>query len=156
MLAVRFLRSRSAPQGQSTSSPSSASYGSSAYNTPPMAGSTGSGMTSGSASTPPGGYTAGAQAALDRARSTLRTSAPGGGSTAGIGMNPGTPAAPGPSADSPGSQSERPAPNPSITPLSSGTTAGLGSAAPAREPGARADGGASTSERTGTGGRNQP
>jgi hypothetical protein len=154
MLAVRFLRSRSEPQA--TSSPSSASYGSSAYNTSLMAGSTGSGMTAGSASTPPGGYTAGAQAALDRARSTLRTSAPGGGSTTGIGMNPRTPAAPGPGAGSLGSQSERPTPNPSITPLSSGTTPGLGSAAPAREPGARADGGASTSERTGAGGRNQP
>jgi hypothetical protein len=156
MLAVRFLRSRSEPQGQSTSSPSSASYGSSAYNTSPMAGSTGSGMAAGSASTPPGGYTAGAQAALDRARSTLRTSAPGGGSTAGIGMNPGTPAAPGSGYGTSGPQSERPTPRPAATPSTTGTAAGTGNATPSPTPDARRGGSSSTSERTGPGGRNQP
>jgi len=156
MLAVRFLRSRSEPQGQPTSSPSSASYGNSVYGTPPRAGSTGSGATPGSASTPPSGYTAAAQEALNRARSTPPSSTSGGSSAAGSGANPETPAAPGSGYGTSGLQSERPTPNPSVTPRSGGTSAGTENAAPTPTTDARSGSSASISERTGAGGRNQP
>jgi hypothetical protein len=155
MLAVRFLRSRSEPRGQSTSSPSSASYGSSAYNTPPRAGSTGPGMTSRSASTQPGGYTAAAQEALNRATASRTTSPSRSGSASGAGVNPGTPAAPGPGYGTSVPQSEEPTPSPATTPVTSSTPAGAGSTTPTPAPGAQSGVSPSTSERTGADGRNQ-
>jgi hypothetical protein len=155
MLAVRFLRSRSEPQRQPTSSPSSASYGNSVYGTPPRAGSTGSATTPGSAATPPGGSTAAAQEALNRATASRTTSPPRSGSASGASMNPGTPAAPGPGYGTSVPQSERPTPNPAATPVTSNTPAGAGSTTPTRAPGAQSGVSSSTSERTGAGGRNQ-
>jgi hypothetical protein len=162
MLAVRFLKSRSEPQIQSTSSLNAASYGHSPYTTPSMARSTGSTMTPGAASTPSSGYTAAAQDALNRATpspatSPARSGSPSGiGSASGSGMIPGTPAVQRPGTGSLNSQADQPTPSPSITPRSSGPTAGSESAAPAREPGTRTSDGSSTSGRSGAGSRNQP
>jgi len=155
MLAVRFLRSRSEPQGQPTSSPSSASHGNPVYGTPPRAGSTGYGTTPGSPSTPPGGYTAAAQEALNRATASRATSPSQSGSASGAGVNPGTPAAPGPGYGTSVPQSERPTPSPVATPVTSSPPAGAGSTTPTRAPGAQSGVSPSTSERTGAGGRNQ-
>lgn len=144
MLAVRFLRSKSEPQGQTAASPGSSSHGSSACGTPPMAGSTGSWTTPGTVSTPPGGYTAAAQAASNRTPAPQPTSPSRGGSS--VTMNPGTPAAPGPATGAPGAQAERPTPRPPVTPSAGATS----------EPSARTSGSSSTSERPGAGGRIQP
>jgi len=144
MLAVRFLRSKNQPQGQSTASSSSSSYGNSyggsSPSTPPTTGRPGSGSTS----TPPGGYTAAARAALDRTPTSPLP--PSAGSGADSTMNPGTPAAPGPGARTPGTQTERPTPRPTATPSFGGTSAGPGTQT----------GGSSSSERTGPGTRSQP
>jgi len=155
MLVVRFLRSKSQPQSQ-TMSPSSASNGSASYTTPPMAGSTGSRMTPGSTSSPPGGYTAAAQADLDSATAPRPTSPSRSNPGAGTTMNPGTPAAPGPGTGTPVAESERPTPRPPVTPSVGGTPDGSGSTNSTPNPGTRTGDGSSTSERPGAGSRNQP
>jgi len=154
MLAVRFLKSKNQPEGQSARFSGSSSYGTSyrgsSQSTPTTAGYTGSGGTPGSTSTRPGGYTAAAQAALNRSQVTQTTmpprTAPSRSASSDSGMNPGTPAAPGPGAGAPGTQTERPTPRPTATPSFGGVPAGPGSQT----------GGSSTSERTGTGTRSQP
>jgi hypothetical protein len=160
MLAVRFLRSRSQPQGQSLSSPSStsygASYGGSSTSTAPMAGSTGSGMTPGSASMPPGGYTAAAQAALNRTPASRTTVPSRSASSTGTSVNPGTPAAPGSGPGTPGTRSDLPTSRPPATPPAGSTPAETRRTPPTPESGARTGSGSSASERTGAGSRSQP
>lgn len=158
MLAVRFLRSKSQPQGYSPSSPGSTSYGTASSGPPstrPMMGQTSPATTPRSPSTPPGGYTAG-QAAPSGAPTRQPTTPSGRGSTSGTGLNPGTPAAPGPGATSPGTQAERPTPRPTTPPSGSGTSASPGTAAPSSGTGARTGGTTPASERTGSGPRSQP
>lgn len=142
MLAIRFIRSESPTRGRASTSPASAPYGSASYG----------GVAPSTPSTPPGGYTAAAQAALHR------TPAPqaGGGSDQGPVMNPGTPAAPGPGAGALGSQAERPTPRPASAPPVGGTAASAGSTPPKPGSGGQTGGGSSTSERSGAGSRNQP
>jgi hypothetical protein len=156
MLAVRFLRSKNQPRSQSLASPGPASHGSFAARTPSGAASTGAEMTPRPASTPPGGYTAAAQAALNRTPPPQTASTSRAGSDAGISMNPGTPAAPGPGTTAPGTQSERPTPRPVAAPPTTDTPAASGSTSQTPEPGGRTGGGTSTSDRTGAGSRNQP
>lgn len=156
LLAVRFLRSKSQPQGQMSASPSSTADGSPPYNTPPMPGQTGSGMTPGSASTTPGGNSASAQGALDRTPASRPTSPSRSDSGSGVTMSPGTPAAPGPGTGTPGAQPERQTPRPPVTPSAGGTPDGSGSTTPTPNPGTRTGGRSSTSERPGADGPNQP
>jgi hypothetical protein len=130
MLAVRSLRSKSQPQGYSPSS-GSTSYGTSQSRqmpgTRPMMGQADTG-----------------------------TTPSGSGPTSGAGQNPGTPAAPGPKVASPGTQTERPTPRPTVPPSESGRSASPGTAAPSSGTDARAGGSTPASERTGSGPRSQP
>jgi hypothetical protein len=142
MLAVRFIRSERPTRGQASTSPMSASAGS----------VSGAGFSSNTSSTPPGGYTAAAQAALHRTPASQSDGGPG----QAPGMNPGTPAAPGPGAGIPGTQSERPTPRPVSAPSVGASAASTGTTPPKPAPSAQTGGGSSTSERTGSGSRNQP
>jgi hypothetical protein len=159
MLAVRFLRSRSQPQGYSPSSAGSTSYGTSLSrqmpSTRPMTGQTSPGTTPRSPSMPPGGYTAG-QTAPSGTPTRQPTTPSGSGTTSGATLNPGTPAAPGPGAVSPGTQAERPTPRPTAPPSGAGTSASPGTAAPSSGAGARTGSSTPASERTGSDPRRQP
>jgi hypothetical protein len=159
MLAVRFLRSKSQPQGYSPSSSGSTSYGAALRRqmpgTRPMTGQADTGTTPRSPSTPPGGYTAG-QPAPSGTPTRPPTTTSGRGPTSGTGLNPGTPAAPGPGVASPGTQAERPTPRPTAPPSGGGTSTSPGTAAPSTGTGARTGGSTPASERTESGPRSQP
>ena len=158
MLAVRFLRSKSQPQGYSPSS-GSATYGASSSRqmpgTRPMMRQADTGTTPRSPSTPSGGYTAG-QPAPSGTPTRPPTTTSGRGQTSDTGLNPGTPAAPGPGVASPGTQAERPTPRPTASPSGSGTSTSPGTATPSTGAGARTGGSTPASERTGSGPRSQP
>jgi hypothetical protein len=161
MLAVRFLRSENPSRSQAASSQTGAFSGSSSggsfsTSTAPMTQRSGTDATPGTSSPPPGGYTAAAQSELDRAPAPQRTSPSGGSAGASPTMNPGTPAAPGVGTGASGTPSERPTPRPAATPSIGGTSSGTGTTPPKPAPGTQTTGGSSTSERTGSGTRNQP
>jgi hypothetical protein len=145
MLAVRFLRSGSPTQGQTPSSQMTAPYGSVSYAGSPPG-------TPGASSVPPGGYTARAQAALDRAPISRPSSPSGGGTAAGTRTGAGTT----PGAGVPGAQTEGPTPRPAAAPSVGGTPAGSTGRPQTSESTGTPGSDASTSERTGAGRPNQP